>query len=143
LQRPLLAPVATSCRSFTILQSHSSMMQRKTSHETPLLDVRIGSLQRNDLMLTSLRSRSPVVVINLQRRWLSEQQNSTKGDKGNPTPEKAEGEVAEEQGGLRGALRRVSAFNTGDLVSIYGIVLLILVIVFTPFVARYVRLHQW
>jgi ABC-type antimicrobial peptide transport system permease subunit len=37
------------------------------------------------------------------------------------------------------ALRqRVTEFNTGDLVSVYGIVLLIVAIVFAPFIAKYV-----
>jgi hypothetical protein len=40
-------------------------------------------------------------------------------------------------GGFVPALRqRVTHFNSGDLVSVYGIIVLILLIVFSPFVAR-------
>ena len=64
------------------------------------------------------------------------QQRRCFSDEKPPTPKKA----VEEPGRLRQivpALRqRVTYFNTGDLMSVYAIVVLILVIVFSPFIAR-------
>ena len=68
--------------------------------------------------------------------WLSHHQRRCFSDEKPPPPKKVE----EEHGRLSQivpALRqRVTYFNTGDLMSVYAIVVLILVIVFSPFIAR-------
>lgn len=63
-----------------------------------------------------------------QRRWFSGETQ--------PPPKKAQEEPGQLSQIVPAIRQRVTHFNTGDLMSVYAIVVLILVIVFSPFIAR-------
>jgi hypothetical protein len=63
-----------------------------------------------------------------QRRWFS--------DETQPPPKKVQEQPGQLSRIVPAIRQRVTHFNTGDLMSVYAIVVLILVIVFSPFIAR-------
>lgn len=101
--------------------------------------VNYGFISLNNGLL--LPGRLSQGILSHQRRYLNSD------DKKQKPPVKTSDPVSSEEtgrlGGIVPALRqRVTEFNTGDLVSVYGIVLLIVAIVFAPFIAKYVHCNM-
>lgn len=89
----------------------------------------------NNLITGGYRSTSGYTSLQFQRRWFSDKQPPKEG--------KTQPKEGEEPGRLSGIVpslrQRVTDFNTGDLVSMYGIFGLILLIVFSPFIVNQMR----
>jgi hypothetical protein len=89
----------------------------------------------NGLLLPGRLSQG---IVSHQRRHMSSDDKKQKPPVTTSAP--VDAEETGRLGGIVPALRqRVTEFNTGDLVSVYGIVLLIVAIVFAPFIAKYVQ----
>lgn len=107
-----------------------SLQPRKKHHASQLGNCRVNF--SNFQIIHGGYSRS-FPLLHHQRRWFSDEK---------PPPPPPPKKTQEEPGRLSQivpALRqRATNFNTGDLMSVYAIAVLILVIIFSPFVARYV-----
>lgn len=69
-------------------------------------------------------------VLYHQRRWFSDEKPPA------PPPQKAQEEPGRLSQIVPALRQRATYFNTGDLMSVYTIAVLILVIIFSPFIAR-------
>lgn len=114
-------------RLISSFEPANSIQPRKKYHAIQLGSCRIN--YSNIQMIRGGYSRS-FPFLHHQRRWFSDEK---------PPPLKKAQEEPGRLSQIVPALRqRATNFNTGDLMSVYAIAVLILVIIFSPFVARYV-----